>query len=124
MKRHQSAASSSHQTNPDQDGSSTGSSRPGHSRSSSSVSIRTMRPGHCREMSKPRARANSHPDLQALLDSYDAAGPAQHTVLWRSEDGEDDLGQDVERGQTIRDAKKEGRLSSDDDSMDYDDFDI
>lgn len=59
--------------------------RPGHSRSSSSASVATMRPGIFKEQSRPRARATSHPDLQALLDSYESSGGAQQTVVWRSE---------------------------------------
>lgn len=96
--------------------------RPGHSRSNSSMSVRTMRAGSFREISKPRARANSHPDLQALLDSYDAAGPAQHTVMWTSEEDQ----QPPEDGEgLIRDdlaSEKTRRLSSDD-GMDLDTFD-
>lgn len=81
-----------------------------------------MRAGSFREISKPRARANSHPDLQALLDSYDAAGPAQHTVMWTSE--EDQEAPEDSEG-FIRDesnSEKTRRLSSDD-GMDLDTFD-
>ena len=57
-------------------------SRPTHSRTPSSS---TLRPGFMRQNSRPRARTNSHPDLQALLDSYEAS-PSQHTVLFTSSD--------------------------------------
>lgn len=63
--------------------------RPGHSRTPSGG---TIRPGYMRMNSRPRARTNSHPDLQALLDSYEAS-PSQHTVLFTSADNsEDDSG--------------------------------
>lgn len=80
-----------------------------------------MRPGQFREMSKPRARANSHPDLQALLDSYDAAGPAQRTILWRNDEDNSPQLEAEESSGHHRIAER--RLSSDDDSMDYDAFD-
>lgn len=103
-------------------------SRPGHSRSNSSISIRTMRPGSFRENSKPRARANSHPDLQALLDSYDAAGPAQHTVMYMSEENEI-LGDDKDEGDVNNmdldepSAGSQDRSVSDDGSIDVHAFD-
>lgn len=58
--------------------------RPSHSRTSSSSTI--TRPGIIRENSRPRIRTNSHPDLQALLDSYEAA-PSRNTVLFASREG-------------------------------------
>jgi len=94
--------------------------RPGHSRSNSSISTRTIRAGQFREMSKPRARANSHPDLQALLDSYDAAGPAQHTVVWRSD--EDNM-QEGHGGDNVDYAQRDDGLSNDNESIDDDTFD-
>ena len=58
--------------------------RPSHSRTSSSSTI--TRPGIIRKNSRPRIRTNSHPDLQALLDSYEAA-PSRNTVLFASREG-------------------------------------
>ena len=80
-----------------------------------------MRAGSFREMSKPRARANSHPDLQALLDSYDAAGPAQRTVMWVSEEDEGN-GAESEARSLGDTAVKDSRKSSSDDNMDEDTF--
>lgn len=97
--------------------------RPGHSRSNSSISIRTMRQGHFREMSKPRARANSHPDLQALLDSYDNAGPAQHTVLWTNEEDDQHREDPSTRVDVIAKSRKDSIHSSDSESMDDGTFD-
>jgi hypothetical protein len=100
-----------------------GSSRPGHSRSSSSISVMTMRPpGSFKETSKPRARANSHPHLLALLDSYDASGPAQHTVVWRNDNNNHE---EVEQ-MAPKDANTYRNLgpSADDGSMDEDPFDV
>ena len=62
--------------------------RPSHSRTPSNG---TIRPGFMRQNSRPRARTNSHPDLQALLDSYEAS-PSQHTVLFTSADNSEDEG--------------------------------
>jgi hypothetical protein len=77
--------------------------RPSHSRTSSSSTI--TRPGIIRKNSRPRIRTNSHPDLQALLDSYEAA-PSRNTVLFASREGsetsdaedEEDLGRGTSRG--------------------------
>lgn len=71
--------------------------RPGHSRTNSAATLTSKahtlsspssRPAIFREHSRPRVRANSHPDLQALLESYDA-NPDHHTVLWQVDDGGD-----------------------------------
>ncbi|KAK9900548.1 hypothetical protein P389DRAFT_165995 [Cystobasidium minutum MCA 4210] len=99
--------------------------RPGHSRSSSTVSVRTMRAGSFREISKPRARANSHPDLQALLDSYDAAGPAQHTIMWVNEEEEAAASvSEHERAPLDTALDNQSRRLSSDDSMEEDTFGI
>ena len=59
--------------------------RPSHSRQNSTHSSFSAKSGMFRQNSRPRARQNSHPDLQALLDSYDRS-PSQHTaVLWRTD---------------------------------------
>lgn len=46
-----------------------------------------QRPGYFKRDSRPRARSGSHPDLQALIDSYDAH-PSQHTIVWHGGSGE------------------------------------
>lgn len=65
--------------------------RPSHSRQSSSSSVYTAKPGLFRQTSRPRARANSHPDFQALLDSYENSPSQAQTVLMSSDadQGED-----------------------------------
>ena len=83
-----------------------------------------MRPSHFREMSKPRARANSHPDLQALLDSYDAAGPAQHTVLWTNEEDEQHEEEAITQADVNAVARKDSIHSSDSENMDDGTFDV
>jgi hypothetical protein len=59
--------------------------RPSHSRQSSSSSVYTVKPGLFRQTSRPRARANSHPDLLALLDSYENSPSQAQTVLMSSD---------------------------------------
>lgn len=78
--------------------------RPAHSRTPSSG---TIRPGFMRLNSRPRARTNSHPDLQALLDSYEAS-PSQHTVLFTSADSSED-----ESGPHNMDIDRSGALVAD-----------
>ena len=66
-------------------------SRPSHSRHNSSQSnFSTTKSGLFRQNSRPKARQNSHPDLQALLDSYEKSPSHHTTILWRTDNSDTD----------------------------------